>query len=150
MIPETRLVDLRPDGRESEGILGTTGTTGNTLPADLLKDLGSVPVCCLAGICGATAEEGVVGCVESASDWACEVVGVADPDCAATGKGTSAGTEMSETGRVCSAIVFSDVTESVLGGSSTAEFESGMGGLLLRRRKPFAGKSSSDTEYQGN
>ena len=47
--------------------------------------------CGLVGGGGATAEEGVVGCVDSASDGACEVIGVAGTD------GSRAGTVVSGT-----------------------------------------------------
>lgn len=53
------------------GIMGTAGTTGSTGRA-----FGCVGVCCDFGADIGAAEEGVVGCVDGASEGASEVSGV--------------------------------------------------------------------------
>jgi hypothetical protein len=56
--------------RESAGIFGITGTTGIGFPGCRVVGLDLELVTMRAGGGGGTAEEGVVGCVESASEGA--------------------------------------------------------------------------------
>ena len=68
------------------GILGTAGTIGTKGTAGLILGLLCAAAGCdLEGASGSTAEDGVVGRVESASEGACEVTGVSSSDFAGAG-----------------------------------------------------------------
>ena len=122
IFPDAALVDLRCEIRESDGKLGTTGTIGDVRCTGFWIALDSEGTCRVGGICKVTAEEGVVGWVESASDGACEVVGVADPDCTSTDTELSADTVVPGIVELSSVTVSSGMTDSVLGGNSTGIF----------------------------
>ena len=80
MTSDTTLIDCLFETRASTGMIGTTGTIGWILPGRRPFAFGFVADSGRDRCCGITAEEGVVGCVESASEGALDVVGVADEE----------------------------------------------------------------------
>ena len=108
----------------------------------------AIGCCCWdLGIGGGTAEEGVVGCVDSVSEGACEVVGVAEPEPEGSSVCTEDSRELgtSETEEGTSWGIFREGEETVREGSSTnRELET------RRRLAALDGNSASGTEYHGS
>lgn len=97
---------------------------------------------------GNTADEGVVGCVESVSEGACDVKGVSRLDGAGT---ASLGCGVSEDDKEDSTEAGSGVAEgTALGGNSTGSFGDWGAGRLRRLRGSLRGKEPSVKEYQGS
>jgi hypothetical protein len=93
----------------------------------------------LAGDKEGSADEGVVGCVESTSDGGCDVEGVSDSDCVI----------MSFTSESC---VESGSGVGGLGcddGSSKGDADDWGALRFRRRRRALGGKGSSGTDNQG-
>ena len=147
---DVMLVDFFLDAVERDGMFGTTGTIGPLLVAGLDSAFEFELDDVRGGPCGVTTDEGVVGCVESASEGACDVVGVAEVD----GKGS--GCRLPEdmwlvgVGVVLTSGVSVSVGVFILGGSSTGRFDDWGAGRRRRLLELFGGKSASDTEYQGS
>ena len=113
---EAMLTDLRCDGREARVIFGIAGMIGSKGIVGLLKLLGLDTLAFWVNAC-AIADEGVVGCVESASEGGCDVTGVSGPE--STGTGSSGRTSSWRAGDGSSEMLPASVDESSLGGSST-------------------------------
>ena len=137
------------EGRESEGMCGIAGTMGTTFAVARMAGLGT-------GGRGGIAEDGVVGCVESASDGAWDVAGVSDLVASMEAGGTDVGGEIfagrgwvSGSGG-CSGVDF-DSFVGVLWGSSTGKLaDCGGGRRRLLLLEGAVGNSDSGTEYQGS
>lgn len=138
--------DSRFGGRAREGRFGTAGTIGCVLVVvRATLPLGT-------GGRGLTAEDGVVGCVESASDGVCDVAGVAELAASMLAAGTGGLGEVLVGSGCGSSTIRSGISSEVFGvvlcGSSTGVLgDCGRGFRFLRLLEDL-GKVSSGTEYQ--
>lgn len=124
------------------GIRGITGTIGTLGTAGLILGLLCAGAGCgLEGMFCGTAEDGVVGRVESASEGACEVTGVSSSETAG-----AAGLQ-SLSGSIGFSIFVS--LSPLCDGNLTGSI-SDCGALCFFRRLAFGGIGSSGNEYHGS
>jgi hypothetical protein len=128
------------------GLCGTIGTTGTIGTAGLeFLDRDCVD-CALLVLCGRAADEGVVGCVESVSEGAWEVVGVWGSD----GTAVEVCSGAWGVGDVFDSSVASRFFWLSLAGSWTAAAEFSRARGFRRRRGILAGNGASGTDNQGS